>query len=47
METHFDAYMKFPATSEYVSILSPKEFKRECLGITKLCSDGYWIKLEF
>lgn len=39
-------YYLYEGTTKFVSILSPKEFKKTCLGITKLCSDGYWIKIE-
>lgn len=39
-------YYLYEATSKFVSILSPAEFKRECLGATKLNSDGYWEKVN-
>ena len=38
-------YYLYQGTTKFVSILSPQEFKKECLGITKLTSDGYWIKV--
>jgi hypothetical protein len=39
-------YYLYEGTTKFVSILSPKEFKRECVGITKLTSDGYWEKIS-
>lgn len=38
-------YYLYEGTTKFVSILSPKEFRKESLGATKLCADGYWIKL--
>jgi hypothetical protein len=39
-------YYLYEGSTKFVSILSPSEFKKPCLGITKLCSDGYWVKLS-
>lgn len=39
-------YYLYEATTKFISILSPAEFKRQCVGTTKLDSDGYWIKLS-
>jgi hypothetical protein len=39
-------YYLYEGTTKFVSILNPLEFKRKCVGFTKLCSDGYWIRLE-
>lgn len=38
-------YYLYEGVTKFVSILSPTEFKRKCIGVTKLCSDGYWEKL--
>lgn len=38
-------YYLYEATSKFVSMLSPAEFNRECVGVTKLNSDGYWEKV--
>ena len=38
-------YYLYIESTKFVSILSPEEFKKNCVGVTKLCSDGYWIKL--
>lgn len=38
-------YYMYEGMSKFISIISPEEFKRKCVGITKLCSDGYWIKI--
>lgn len=39
-------YYLYEASTKFISILSPSEFKRECVGVTKLCTDGYWIKVN-
>jgi hypothetical protein len=39
-------YYMYESSTKFISILSPAEFKRECVGITKLNSDGYWEKLS-
>jgi hypothetical protein len=38
-------YYLYEGTTKFVSILSPQEFRKETLGATKLCADGYWIKI--
>lgn len=38
-------YYLYEGVTKFVSIISPEEFKRKCVGVTKLSSDGYWIKL--
>lgn len=40
-----NTYYLYEGVTKFISILSPNEFKRKCLGATKLCSDGYWIKI--
>lgn len=39
-------YYLYEGATKFVSILNPQEFKRKSLGTTKLCSDGYWIKIN-
>lgn len=39
-------YYLYEGITKFVSILTPQEFKRKCLGSAKLCSDGYWIKIQ-
>ena len=39
-------YYLYAGVKNFVSLLSPQEFKRTALGSTKLCSDGYWIKIS-
>lgn len=39
-------YYLYEGVTKFVSILTPQEFKRKCLGSAKLCSDGYWIKIQ-
>ena len=39
-------YYLYEESTRFVSILSPQEFRKNCLGKTQLCSDGYWIKLD-
>jgi hypothetical protein len=39
-------YYMYDTHSKFISILSPNEFKKECVGITKLNTDGYWEKLS-
>ena len=38
-------YYLYQGITKFVSILSPTEFKRSCLGVTQLSHDGYWVKL--
>lgn len=38
-------YYLYQGITKFVSILSPTEFKRPCLGTTQLSHDGYWVKL--
>lgn len=38
-------YYLYQGITKFVSILSPEEFKKPCLGSTKLCSDGYWVRI--
>jgi len=38
-------YYLYEGIKKFVSLLTPEEFKRKSLGATKLCSDGYWIKV--
>jgi hypothetical protein len=38
-------YYLYEASTKFVSLLSPTEFKRECVGAAKLNSDGYWEKV--
>lgn len=38
-------YYLYEGTTKFVSMLSPTEFKKECIGATKLNSDGYWEKI--
>lgn len=38
-------YYLYEGVTKFVSIISPEEFKRKSVGATKLCSDGYWIKI--
>jgi len=38
-------YYLYEGIKNFVSILSPQEFKKRTLGATKLCSDGYWEKV--
>lgn len=38
-------YYLYEGTTKFVSILSPEEFKRKCVGVTKLTSDGYWEQI--
>jgi len=39
-------YYLYEASTKFLSILSPTEFRKECVGITKLNSDGYWEKVN-
>lgn len=39
-------YFLYEGVTNFVSILSPKEFRKPCLGATKLCADGYWVKIQ-
>jgi hypothetical protein len=39
-------YYLYKGITNFISILNPLEFKRDCVGVTKLCSDGYWVKIE-
>ena len=39
-------YYLYEGVTKFVSILSPKEFRKKSLGTIKLSSDGYWIKLD-
>lgn len=38
-------YYLYEGVTKFVSILSPQEFKKNSCGSTKLCADGYWIKV--
>lgn len=38
-------YYLYEGATKFVSILSPEEFKRKCVGVTKLTSDGYWEQI--
>jgi len=38
-------YYLYESSTKFISILSPAEFRKECVGITKLNSDGYWEKI--
>ena len=38
-------YYLYEGVTNFVSILSPEEFKKKTLGATKLSADGYWIKI--
>jgi hypothetical protein len=38
-------YYLYEGVNRFVSILSPEEFKRECVGFIRLNSEGYWEKL--
>ena len=38
-------YYLYEASTRFVSLLSPTEFKRKSVGSTKLNSDGYWEKV--
>jgi hypothetical protein len=38
-------YYLYEGIRNFVSILSPEEFKKKTLGATKLSADGYWIKI--
>lgn len=38
-------YYLYEGQTKFVSILTPQEFKKTCVGVAKLSSDGYWIKL--
>ena len=39
-------YYMYETSSKFISILSPAEFRKECVGITKLTSEGYWEKIN-
>lgn len=39
-------YYLYEGVTKFISILSPQEFKRECVGVAKLCSDGYWQQVK-
>jgi len=39
-------YYLYESSTKFLSILSPSEFKKECVGITKLNTDGYWEKIS-
>ena len=39
-------YYMYETSSKFLSILSPEEFRKECVGITKLTSEGYWEKIK-
>lgn len=39
-------YYLYEASTRFVSMLSPMEFKKDCVGSTKLNSDGYWEKVN-
>ncbi len=39
-------YYLYETSSKFISILSPQEFKKECVGMTKLTSDGYWERIN-
>ncbi len=38
-------YYLYEGITKFVSILTPQEFRKESLGATKLCADGYWVKV--
>jgi hypothetical protein len=38
-------YYLYESSTKFISILSPAEFKKKCVGVTKLNSDGYWEKI--
>ncbi len=38
-------YYLYEGITKFVSILTPQEFRKKSLGATKLCADGYWVKV--
>ena len=38
-------YYLYEGLTNFISILSPEEFKRSSVGATRLSSDGYWVKV--
>jgi len=38
-------YYLYEGIKNFVSILTPTEFKKRALGCTKLSSDGYWVEI--
>ena len=39
-------YYLYEGVKNFVSILTPEEFKRKSLGAAKLSADGYWVKVS-
>jgi hypothetical protein len=39
-------YYLYEGVRNFVSILTPEEFRKKSLGATKLSADGYWIKVS-
>ena len=39
-------YYLYEGVTNFVSIITPEEFKKKSLGCTRLNSDGYWEKIN-